>query len=131
MKIQTDYGRLPDAELEIMQVLWEHETMLSRPEIETYLREKELDWDTSTVNSLLSRLKTRGFLRAEKEGKKYFYKTLVSEEAYLQTESKKFLTKLFGGKTVNFIVALAEGNQISEEEFEELEEFLNQRKENL
>lgn len=131
MKAQTDHGRLPDAELEIMQVLWEHETMLSRPEIETYLKAKELDWDTSTVNSLLSRLKTRGFLRAEKAGKKYFYKTLVSEEEYLQTEGRKLLTKLFRGKTVNFIAAFAEGDQISEEEFEELEEFLNQRKEKL
>ncbi len=121
--------RLPDAELEIMQVLWESSEALSRPEIEERLRGGERSaWDTSTVNSLLGRLRGRGFLEAVREGKRYYYRPLVLEEEYLQAESKKILSRLFRGKTVNFLAALVEGDQISEEEFAELEEFLQQRK---
>lgn len=130
-KDKTELVRLPDSELEIMQILWGSQEALSRPEIEEYLAAEGMEWDTSTVNSLLGRLKNRGFLASEKNGKKYYYHALVTEEEYLQVESKKLLSKLFRGKTVNFLAALVEGDQISEEEFSELEEFLRQRKERL
>lgn len=125
-KSQT--GRLPDSELEIMQVLWQKDEMLSRTEIEEILLERGKEWDTSTVNSLLGRLKNKGYLEYEKCGKKYVYLPTISEEDYLKRESRHLLSHLFRGKPVNFIAALVKDNQISEQEIQELEAFLEEQK---
>lgn len=125
---RKEYGRLPESEVEVMQVLWACQKELSRPEIEEKLNERGKEWDTSTVNSLLSRLKKKGCLEAKRDGKRYVYRPLVSEEDYLQEESRKLLFRLYHGKPVNFIAALVQGNEISPEELRELEDFLEAQK---
>ena len=59
-------SRLPDSELDIMLVLWNHEPPMGRLEIERVVNEKKKLAPT-TILSLLTRLEKKGFVSAKKE----------------------------------------------------------------
>ena len=59
--------RLPDAELEIMLLLWQAETAVPRNYFDKALKEDK-NWADSTILSLLSRLMEKGFISCSKQG---------------------------------------------------------------
>ena len=63
--------RLPDAELEVMKVLWELGPDTSRSEVEGGLA--AFGWAANTVNTYLSRLADKGFVSVRREGKTNLY----------------------------------------------------------
>ena len=63
-------NRLPDAELELMMIIWEAQEPITRTEIEEKM-DGSKDVLPSTILSLLTRLEKRGFIRKEKDGKRY------------------------------------------------------------
>jgi len=119
----TSTTRLPDTELLIMQVVWQHGGCITSAEIMKELEGKR-DWATTTVLNLLARLVERGFVSAERKGKANIYTALVSEEAYLKTESKSFLERLHGNSLKSFIASLYEGKNLSKDDAKELKEYL-------
>ena len=89
-------GRLPDAELEVMQALWAQKTYpAASGELMEALAGKR--WRMPTLLKLLSRLEERGFVRRDKDGRSNRYTPLVRREDYLAAESREFLQKLHGG----------------------------------
>lgn len=83
--------RLPDAELELMMIIWDSEQPVSRAEIEKKMK-GERSVLPSTVLTLLSRLEKRGFVRHEKRGKINYYFSLADKQEYLKEEERAFLT---------------------------------------
>ena len=76
MKKRVDIKRLPEAELEIMLLLWQAECGVPRNYFDTQLQARK-NWADSTILSLLSRLAQKGFIKVdqymrttEKEGKR-------------------------------------------------------------
>lgn len=65
--------RLPDAELELMMIIWDSEQPVSRADIEKKMKGGRSVLP-STVLTLLSRLEKRGFVRREKRGKIRFFR---------------------------------------------------------
>lgn len=85
--------KLPDTELEIMQVIWKENRVLSTSEIKEKL-EMNRPWNVSALQTLLNRLIERGFLSSYKEGKNRYYEITVKEEDYLAFENSLFLRKV-------------------------------------
>lgn len=112
--------KLPDAELELMMIIWEFGKPVSRMEIE-----EKMDDDrtvvASTVLSLLSRLEERGFVKREKRGKINYYSPVVEKEPYLKETGRSVLKRMFGNSLSNFVTALYSGEEVSEADVEELE----------
>lgn len=119
-------NRLPDAELELMMIIWEAQEPITRTEIEEKM-DGSKDVLPSTILSLLTRLEKRGFIRKEKEGKINYYSALVEKTPYLKEESKGILKKMFHGSLKNFASALYDGETLSEEDAEELLTFLESK----
>ena len=92
-----DIRRLPDAELEVMQALWDCDPPASRADIEAILFPKH-PMAMTTLLTLLTRLGEKGFLKAEKlgRGKGYYDRYMVrftgiSAGICYSTELKPFL----------------------------------------
>ena len=64
--------KLPDAEFDIMQVVWANEPPITTNTVMEQLG-NERGWKAQTVISLMLRLVERGFLRTEKNGKERTY----------------------------------------------------------
>ena len=114
--------RLPDAELEVMQALWDCEVPAGREAIEARLY-KTHPMAVTTLLTLLTRLREKGFVTIEKQGRKSFYTPCVSREAYLASQSKRFFERLCGGNLATFANALCDSG-LSREELTELRSLL-------
>ena len=114
--------RLPDSELEIMQIIWKETAPVSRLLIEERLQQ-EHPLAPTTILTLLTRLCEKSFLEMKKEGRTNYYYTVITEKEYLASESRSFLDRLFQGSVANFAVALNDGG-VKKEELEELRQLL-------
>lgn len=119
--------RLPDSELEIMLIIWEYNRPVTRFEIEDKLDDKR-NLSPTTILSFLSRLQEKGFIDVTKEGKNNIYSPIIDKQAYTQVESKNVLKKLYQNSVKNFVAALYDGDNISEDDLQELEAYLHQNR---
>ena len=72
-------SRLPDSELDIMLVLWNHEPPMGRLEIERVVNEKKKLAPT-TILSLLTRLEKKGFVTCRTSEKDHRCKVVSATE---------------------------------------------------
>jgi len=120
--------KLPDTELELMMIIWNTEEPISRIEIERKM-DGSKEVVPSTILSYLSRLEEKGFVSREKRGKMNYYSALVEKEPYLKETGKSVLNRMFGGSLANFAASLYDGEELSDEDITELQEFINSRME--
>lgn len=116
--------KLPDAELELMMLIWDADGPISRIEMEEKL-DKDRDVVPSTLLSLLSRLESRGFVAHEKRGKVNYYRALVQKEPYLKETGRSILERMFGGSLKNFAATLYSGEELSPKDIAELQDFID------
>lgn len=119
--------KLPDSELEIMLIIWEYERPVTRFEIEDKLDE-ERNLSPTTILSFLSRLQEKGFLDVSKDGKNNVYSSIIDKESYMQAESKNMLKKLYKNSVKNFLASLYDGDNLSEEDLQELEAYIEEKR---
>ena len=118
--------RLPDSELELMQIIWKLDSPVSRPDIEKNLP-KNHQLAATTILTLLTRLCEKGFLKVEKQGKTNLYTPLIAEKEYLAGESRNILNRLYGGSLKAFAMSLVDSG-VSKEEIDELRKMLEENK---
>lgn len=122
--MKKDKKRLPDSELEVMQMIWQSEIPVSRMEIERRMQEKHPMAQT-TLLTLLSRLAKKDFIKIEKQGRCSYYYPLVSQADYCVQQSHHFFTTLFGGNISAFASSLCDGG-LTQAELAELRTLLEQ-----
>lgn len=122
--MEESIRRLPDTELEVMQAIWNCPAPVMRADIEAVLRETHPMAQT-TLLTLLTRLAEKGFLHIEKNGRSSVYVPLVSREAYLAAQSRRFVDQLCGGSISAFAAALC-GSGLSRAELDELRALLQE-----
>lgn len=118
--------RIPEAELEIMRVLWVHENSISSIEI-TKIMENEKGWKKTTTLTLLSRLAEKHLINVNKGKKITYFSPVLTEKSYLGLETNNFLEKVHGGSLKSFITTLHQNNNITDEDIAELEEWIKNR----
>ncbi len=118
---------LPEAELCVMQVLWDGGRAMGAGEIAKALAE-EKGWKKATVHVILTRLCERGYLAADRSGYVHKFCPLISEEAYRAVESKSFLWRLRGTSVKHFIASMIESEPLTDGDLVELEEILKRKR---
>lgn len=123
----TEITRLPEAEYEIMQIVWSEETPISSKQV-AVLACPVFNWKIQTVLTLLGRLTKRGFLESEKRGKELYHTPLISREEYLKMETGLFVQKFHKNSVTGLMSALFSDENPTEAELDELEKWLKERK---
>lgn len=118
--------RISDAELAIMEILWEQAPLTATDIAERVKSHRQ--WSITTVKTLLSRLVTKKALDNKREGRRFLYSPLVERESYVDGESQRFVDRLFGGKFMPLVAHLAEKEKLSAEEIAEIEKILKDLK---
>lgn len=114
--------RLPDTELEVMKALWNAGEGASRAELEEAL--SSFGWATNTVNTYLTRLVKKEFVKVDRDPRGNRYTPLVSREDYQAFDSRSVLSQLYGSPR-NFVAALARGG-LKQREVEQLRSLLEE-----
>lgn len=122
-----DIPKISAAEWEVMKLLWK-ENPLTSEKIINSLTEK-MDWSTQTVKTFITRLLKKKAIGFEKEGRAYNYYPLVSEDECIKAENQSFLEKVYDGAVNMLFTRFLEEEKLSQEEIEELEQILKEKKE--
>ncbi|MCV4231099.1 BlaI/MecI/CopY family transcriptional regulator [Virgibacillus sp. LDC1] len=112
---------ITDAELEIMRVLWTNPDCPSS-EVVKQMTDR-MGWSPNTTRTLLSRLvqKEAAGAKLEKGSKRtqLFY-PIISEQEYLQFETKSFMKKLYGGALKPMLANFLQDKKLNAQEIEDL-----------
>ena len=111
--------RLPDAEFEIMKVIWANDPPITTGIIMEQLG-NERKWKAPTAISLLLRLVERGFIRTEKKGKERIYYPLINKDEYLRFETGNFMALYHDNSFVSFVNSMYEGGEFNKNDVDEL-----------
>ena len=122
--------QLSDAELEIMKIVWENPSKVTLfPYIMEGLAARGKPCQKNTLIVLLSRLMNKGYLNAQKMGRRNEYTTLISETEYQTAQTKNFVNKIYEGNVNDLVCNLISGDLLSEEEYLELKKLLEKGRE--
>ncbi len=105
-------NRISGAELAVMKILWSADGPVTTGAIYKELR------------TLLRRLTEKGAVE-EKKLEVLCYLPAVSEKDYRDTQTRNFLERLYGGSAKKLVAYLVQSDELTNEDIEELREFLN------
>lgn len=114
---------ISDAELEIMKIIWKNPNITANKIIEKLKGKTE--WKPNTIKTLINRLLNKKAVDFYKEGKEYYYYSLINEEEYKILESKSFLNKIFNGSMNLMLMNFIKTKNLSEKDIEELKKILD------
>lgn len=116
----------------IMEVFWASEaTSLTAKEVIRKMREKA-DMSPRMVRVLINRLCQKGVLSYtvdEHDQRVYHYSVVKTKEQCQKEKSRKFIDSYFEGSRTNAMAALLQSARLTDEQYQELEEILEQCKE--
>lgn len=122
--ILLENKKISDAELEIMKVIWESGFPLLFAQIVEALAENGIAWQKNTLITLLSRLMDKGYLKANKHGRKNEYVPLVTEQDFQITQTRNFVDRIYKGNVSGLIHRLVENEMLTDTEYGELKKIL-------
>jgi len=115
---------ISDAEYAVMEALWRRSPLTAAEVCESVCAER--DWSLATVKTLLSRLVTKNAVATEPDGRRFLYTPLLERSDYVETESKRLVDRLFGGRAAPLFAHLAEAEALSDEDITEIEKLLKE-----
>jgi len=119
--------RLPDAEFEVMKIVWQNDPPVTANIVMERLGKKK-KWKTQTVISLMLRLVERGFLRTEKAGRERLYYPVVSREEYLKFETGNFIKQYHDNSLLNLVNTLYDDDALTDRDISELLQWIKERR---
>ncbi|MDF1664166.1 MAG: BlaI/MecI/CopY family transcriptional regulator [Planctomycetota bacterium] len=114
---------LPNAELSLMECLWSSDRMTAR-DLREALYPNSTKAQHGTVQRLLQRLESKGFIERDRRLSVHFFSAKVTKEAYAGGQLETLATKLTGGSLAPMITHLVEENKISPAEIQRLRDIL-------
>ena len=118
--------RLPDAEFQVMKVVWNNAPPVTTLEIMDKLDDK--DWKPQTVLTMLVRLIEKGFLKSERVGRERNYTPAIREQDYMRVETGDFMKRYSGNSVGSLVKTLYDGKNLSPEDLKELKDWLAERR---
>lgn len=116
--------KLGEAELEIMQVIWDSKNPVTSNYVLKELQGRR-QWQLSTLMTSLARLADKGFINCDRSTGNNLYTSVISENEYKAGASKHFLEKLYNNSIQNMIATLYSNKAIKNSDLEELRDFLD------
>ena len=111
-------SNLTDAELRLMEVLWEKGPATVWGVLEGLAAMPRPAY--STVITTLRSLEKKGYVRHKKDGRSFTYEPLVGRHEARRSAAAHLLQRLFEGSPELLMASLFEDRKISAEEFERL-----------
>ena len=115
-----------DSEWTILKIVWEKQPCAA-PTVQEAL-EKEKGWAYTTVKTIMDRMVKKGLLKTKKIRNLYLYSSVLSESQAQKGEITKTLKRAFNGTITPMMQFLIENDELSENEYKELELLIKNRK---
>ncbi|PYT78590.1 MAG: CopY family transcriptional regulator [Acidobacteria bacterium] len=111
-------GRFTEAELELMNILWERGPSTVQGVVDYLPPGRPLAY--TTVQTVLNVLHRKGSVRRKLRGRAYHYEPAVSRLDAASTALRDLTRKLFGGSAEELILAMVKSRQLSRQKLSDL-----------
>lgn len=115
--------KLSKTEEQVIQHLWKLDKAFMKDLIQSYPDPKPA---TTTIATLLKRMKDKGFIDYEVFGTSRQYFALVSKSDYSKGQFKGMLQNFFGNSATQFASFFTKSTDLSQKELEDLREIIDQ-----
>ena len=129
MPDDTEQAAAPEisgAEHAVMEALWQRSPLTAQEVCEEVCGPR--GWTLATVKTLLSRLVVKQAVETEPDGKRFLYSPRMERAAYVGTESRRLVDRLFGGRAAPLFAHLAQSEALTEDDIVEIEALLKELK---
>ncbi|HPM22440.1 MAG TPA: BlaI/MecI/CopY family transcriptional regulator [Phycisphaerae bacterium] len=114
---------LGTAELEVLKVLWDEGPGSVRDVLETlHARSRMVAY--TTVQTMLTRLAQKGFVRADKSGAAFVYRATITRAEISQSRLRQLLDQLYDGAAGQLVLQLLKTERLKPGEIEELQKLI-------
>jgi predicted transcriptional regulator len=115
---------LSEAQLEIMNLVWEHGEVTVAEVWKALSARRKVA--RNTVQTLLLRLKDKGWLHSRTDGHAHRFRAAVARAATVRTMARRLVDLAFGGSTEGLLAALLGQRGVSAEEAERIRALIDQ-----
>lgn len=122
----TSFRQPTEPELEILQVLWEHQPATVKFVHEQLVQHREVGY--TTILKQMQRMFEKGMIGRVKEGKQHLYSASFSESQIQESLYNKLVKTAFKGSPMQLVMHALGRNKTSEAELEELQQWLDDQK---
>jgi predicted transcriptional regulator len=108
------------AELEVLRVLWDAGPCTVRDTL-NQLRRRGRRLAYTTVQTFLTRLEQKGFVRSDKSGLAHVFRARVSRAAISRSKLRALLDQMYDGAVGPLVLQLVESGRLTPEEIDQLQ----------
>lgn len=116
---------LTDLELDVMNVVWRYEPATVRQIVDALEEQRPLAY--TTVQTVLTILTQKGFVKYTAQGRAYVYQSVIQPEGVRKDTVSAVVDKLFAGSSRSLLLHLIESDTLTAKEAEELRHLLDRR----
>jgi len=102
---------LTELELEIMKIVWDHETVTVRDVYETLLERRKVAY--TTVMTMMKILEQKKYLKKNQEDRAYVYQPAQPRRQVIGALVRDFVNRVFNGSAEPLLVHLVEEHDLS------------------
>jgi BlaI family transcriptional regulator, penicillinase repressor len=123
--VEERQASVSESELEVLKTLWDVGPCTVRA-LNTALQRLGRRWAYTTVQTLLQRLETKGYVASDRAGAAHVYRAAVSRDALVSRRLRDLADQLCGGTASPMLLALVEDGRLTNEDVQHLRRLLDQ-----
>ncbi|MCI4668297.1 MAG: BlaI/MecI/CopY family transcriptional regulator [Bacteroidia bacterium] len=115
-----------ESQLEILQILWEHEPATVRFIHEQLAKLKDVQYTTTLKQ--IQRMTEKGMVKAKKQGRSYTYTTIIKEHQVKKSLINRLVDGAFKGSAIELALHALGQSKPTEDELDRLKDWLEEQK---
>jgi predicted transcriptional regulator len=117
---------LTEQELEIMKIVWEHDSVTVREVYEALLKRRKVAY--TTVMTMMKILEQKKYLKRNQADRAHVYRPTQPRGQVIGAMVRDFVNRVFNGSAEPLLVHLVEEHNISRQDLEEIAQLRKERK---
>ncbi|MGA3016028.1 MAG: BlaI/MecI/CopY family transcriptional regulator [Bryobacteraceae bacterium] len=109
---------LTEHELEIMKIVWQHDSSTVRDVYEALLEKRKIAY--TTVMTMMKVLEQKKYLKKSQAERAYVYRPAQPQRQVVGAMVRDFVNRVFNGSASPLLVHLVEEHDLSREDLEEI-----------
>ncbi len=117
-----------ESELDILQILWQHDTCTVREVNEELSKIKQTEIGYTTTLKLMQLMHEKGLVERDATNRTHIYKALLNQKKTQKNLVNKLINSAFNGSASQLVMQALSDHQSSPEELDAIKKYLDQLK---
>ncbi|MCP3916058.1 MAG: BlaI/MecI/CopY family transcriptional regulator [bacterium] len=116
---------ISETEMHVLKVLWDEDAGTVR-EIRDLLRKRRRRWAYTTVQTLLNRLREKGYVARDESGMAHVFRAAVTRDRLIGWRLKELADQVCEGASTPLVLNLVQSQPLSDDDIAKLRRLLDQ-----